>query len=162
MSILNELSIFPENHAQLQTAIEQIKSEIEGGNLNPLKVKAQLQYLQLMIDGVKEAVNAAARDEVEKYGKNEPCKMYGFSFQIRETGTTYNYDKCNDPKLNTYIEKQEIIKRDLQARQKFLQSLSAMETIVDEETGGVFTIFPPEKKSTTSVVLTPIKNEQIL
>ena len=72
-----------------------------------------------------------------------------------EAGVKYDYSKCNDPILVDLEKQMAKLKKDVDARQKFLQSVQGMMliTVADPETGEMLEnieVYPPIKTSTST------------
>lgn len=95
------------------------------------------------------------RTEVSKYGKGEYQTPEGVKFKNCETGTQYNYEQCNDQVLvELYAELVEL-KSKIKEREDFLKNVPGKGMdILDPDTGAVETLYPPSKKSKSSVTVT--------
>lgn len=70
---------------------------------------------------------------------------------MKETGTKWNYENCNDPVYRDLTEKSGAMKDMIKGREAFLKSLKESMTIVDDTTGEVVMVAPPMKTSKTIV-----------
>ncbi len=77
--------------------------------------------------------------------------MYGALYSVKEFGTSYDYSNCGDNKYKKLLEHQEKLKKEIKKREDFLKGISRHETVVDEETSEILTVYPPVKKSSTGV-----------
>lgn len=104
-------------------------------------------------EGDKE-IKEMVRTEIAKYGK-EFKTLREAKFELAETGTKYNFSKCNDIKLSELEEQLEIAKANLKERQEFLKNIpSSGFDYVDMETGAITKLYPPSKSSTSSYKIT--------
>ena len=154
LTTTNILSLFNTNKAQRATFVEDVIAKIEAEEVEPLKIHTYLKSVEDISSQLFEnkkyrewLLNAA-----EKHGKK--FQYQNADFSIKEVGTSYNYDKCNDPELIELLQQSEAIKKKLKTRQDFLQKvpLSGM-AIINEETGETYKVYPPSKSSTTAVAV---------
>ena len=99
-------------------------------------------------------IREAVIKETEKYGKGETPSYKGAVVQVKETSVKYDFAGCNDiawDKLNK--EKKEVDEK-IKQRESFLKLVNTNKTEIDEETGEIYTIFPPARSSTTSYAIT--------
>lgn len=142
------LAVLPTTKEGAEMAAQQMKSDIEGGYISPLKIKIALKAFDKVLDEIKEPLRLACIDEAETYGEKE-FSYLGAKVRLKETGVKWDFDNCKDPYLQNYVEKEKELKETMKGRQKFLQSLKEQHTFVDEATGETHTVYPPVKKSTT-------------
>ena len=91
----------------------------------------------------------------------EQAMLHGKSFSflgdewtVKETGVQYDYDNCNDPLVAQMHQELEQLQQEIKSRESWLKALPAEGmVIVDEETGETYKVYPPLKKSTTSVTI---------
>jgi len=95
------------------------------------------------------------REEIMKHPKGVFTTPRGVKFEAAETGTQYDFSKCNDPILASLEAQHEQIAEQLKARKEFLRTLPIEGlTVVDEETGEGSKIYPPSKSSNSSYKVT--------
>lgn len=90
-----------------------------------------------------------ARAEIKRNGEKEIFKTFrGVKFENAETGTSYDFSKCNDPVLVELEEKAKELAESVKARKEFLKTIKVSENILigDE----VVTVYPPAKSSKSS------------
>jgi hypothetical protein len=150
MNTLSTITVLPSTNDEINHFVESAKAEILSGNTDPLVIKRQLKAFREVIKNLEED------EEIKDYILTEALKYNGKTFdhacckfQIRET-PVYEYTFCNDSELNQLKAKLEMIKEQVKAREKWLQSLK--EPFTNEETGEI--IKPPAKKSTTVIAIT--------
>ena len=90
-------------------------------------------------------------DEAEKNGKK--FTLHNAEFSLKEVGTKYNYEQCNDEVILNLHSQQKALDASVKDREKYLINipLEGVEIRVDDE---LIRIFPPAKSSTTSVSVT--------
>lgn len=103
------------------------------------------------IEGDKEFVSFL-RDEIERNGeKGKYTTGRGVKFEVAETGSSYDFSKCNDPELLDLEEKSKAAAEALKARKEFLKTVPAAGLpIIIESTGETVTLYPPSKSSKSS------------
>lgn len=124
------------------------------GEVNPIQYYVQARSLMEILKQFSEnpGVKACVLSEMEKYGKS--VDMFGARLDIRETACRTDYSGCGDIVYNRLIEQKEELDKKIKEREASLKVLSSSRTEVDEETGEVFTIYPPARSSVTSFAVT--------
>lgn len=121
------------------------------GTMNPLDVLIKVRWAQSILNTVAEGVLSACVEEASKYAKGERITMHGAELTMKEAGTKWNFDGCGDPVYSDLTEKSGAMKDMIKDRETFLKSLKQSMTVVDDATGEVVTIAPPQKQSKTIV-----------
>lgn len=134
-----------------QEMIDRLKNAVEEGTQDPLQLLVKLRFAQRVIDESIEAIEKHCVDEASKYARGERITLLGAELSVKEAGTKWNYDNCNDPVYRDLTEKSGTMKDMIKGRETFLKSLKESMTIVDDTTGEVFTVAPPTKTSKTIV-----------
>jgi hypothetical protein len=150
METLSTIMLLPSNEGEIKRFVTLIKSEILSKGDDPLKVLKQLKM-------VEKTIGILLKDkELDNYFIDEAIK-YGTSFEhldthfdIRETGTKYDYSTCNDSVWNYLNEKSDKLNEELKSRELFLRNIP-LEGVVNPETGEL--IYRPAKTSTTKVAV---------
>ena len=128
-------------------------ADLDNGYITPLQLAAQLKYFEDIIANVKEEVRQRVVAEQSKYGK-ERMTFKGATFDIKEAGVKYDYSHCNDTIWDDLKQQLNDLNDKMKEREAFLKSLKERLTYVDESTGEIVTIYPPQKKSTTTYAIT--------
>lgn len=159
------LALFETNKEQRASFVNDVVNQIEEGNISPLKIHLQLKAMEDIITQLTSLDEKKNRNFalalryrqllLEEAGKNgKKFELYNAKFEIKETGTSYDYSCCNDPALEKLKAAAEDAKKKLKEREDFLKLAPSDGTsLVDQESGEVITIFPPAKSSTTSVTV---------
>ena len=90
------------------------------------------------------------RTQIQNNGEKGIFKtVRGVKFEIAETGTAYDFSKCNDPELAELEARVEEYKKKLKERQELLKAVpaSGMEIRFGDE---LVTVYPPSKSSKSS------------
>jgi phosphosulfolactate synthase (CoM biosynthesis protein A) len=164
LSTSEKLSLFETTKEQRTSFVNDIIESLNAGTADPLLIHLQVKAMENIIDQLtntdeKKNKNfiAAIRykkmllEAAEKYS----AKTFEFKnakFSIGETGTKYDYSNCNDSVYALLKDSLETITEKIKEREEFLKKLpSAGFEAFDKSTGEVVTLYPPSKKSTTSV-----------
>lgn len=130
-----------------------IISAIENGDVNALNLKIKIKAIENVIKTIKPILDKEARSIAELEGQKSFTRL-GSTVKLQETGVEYDYTNCQDPKHAKLTESFESAKAAKENREAYLKALDKSETIVDEDSGEIVTIYPPIKSSTSSVVIT--------
>ena len=154
LSTINILSLFQTTKAERASFVNNVIANIQDESVDPLKIHLQLKSL---IDISEQLLES---DIYKKYllEAAEHGKKFSFQnaeFSIKEVGTKYSWDKCDDAELAELTYKGDQIKEQIKSKQEFLKKLpSSGMLITNEETGETYKVYPPSKSSTTSVAVT--------
>lgn len=147
------LYLNPSSSQQIEFFASSIVNEVRNGNESPLRVLIQLRAMEKaskqILDGIKENILT----ESEKYpGQN--WEMWGNKLEKAELGVKYDYATCGDTIYERLQTDFDAAKDRLDARCAFLKSLKEPMTIVDELTGEIVSIKPPQRTSTSGLKVT--------
>lgn len=138
----------------IQDAIEYLKNALDNGELNPLELAIRMKWMEDYMKEAKEAIRPHVLTSVNKYAKGEEIACYGSRIEPMEAGTRYDYSGCGDVVWNELQKSKEAHDKLIKEREKFLQSIKGQQTLVDDSTGEVYTVFPPKKTSTSTYKVT--------
>ena len=128
-------------------------ADLDNGYITPLQLAAQLKYFEDIIANVKEEVRQRVVAEQSKYGK-ERMTFKGATFDIKEAGIKYDYSHCECTIWNDINQQIEVLTEQRKEREAFLKTLKDRFTYVDESTGEIITLYPAQRKSTTTYAIT--------
>lgn len=128
-------------------------NDIDEGFMHPLQVAAQFKFIEDVIANVKEELRQRVVAEQSKYGK-ERMTFHGATFEIKEAGVKYDYSHCECTIWNDLKQQLDALNDKMKEREAFLKTLKERFTYIDESTGQIFTLYPPQKKSTTTYAIT--------
>jgi hypothetical protein len=143
--------------SQIQLAASASVNEvIEAGNI--LEAGELISVMEEFIKQVKDhnLWKTSVRDEISKWGKCFNSNS-GTKIELAETGTKYDYSKCDDPELLFLLQSSESIAEKLKARQEFLKTVPISGIDIVGEGGEVCRVFPPSKTSISSYKVTLCK-----
>lgn len=166
LSTTEKLALFETTKADRHNFVEELINKLNEGEIDPLKIHLQVKAMEDIItrltstDEKKNKDFAAAiryrqllLDAAEKYGQKS-FEFNNAKIEIKETGTKYDYSLCGDLEYSDLIKQQIELDEKVKAKEKFLQVCSAKGVLItNEETGETYTVYPPSKKSTTSVAV---------
>jgi hypothetical protein len=141
------------NKASIKEQSIALLKDMDEGHMHPLQVAAQFKFVEDVITNVKEELRQRVIAEQSKYGK-ERMTFHGATFDIKEAGIKYDYSQCDDTIWNDLKQQLDVLNQQMKEREAFLKSLKERLTYVDESTGEIVTIYPPQKKSTTTYSIT--------
>ena len=155
LSTINILSLFQTTKAERAAFVSNVITNIEDESVDPLKIHLQLKSLIDISEQLleNETYRKYLLSAAEKNGKKFTYQNAEFS--IKEVGTKYNWENCDDAELKELLFNNEILKEKINAKQDFLKKVSVSGLLIThEETGETYKAFPPSKSSTTSVAVT--------
>ncbi len=130
----------------VQTAL----NDIEGGRASLLDAYthtlAHIEHLQ----SYAKTIHEHALSEFETYGEKEIIEN-GRKISKFEAGSKYDFRGCNYPGYNAlddFIIKKNLEKKDMEAT---IKTIKSKVSILDNESGELFEVFPPVKTSTTKL-----------
>ena len=124
-------------------------NDIDDGHMHPLQVAAQFKFVEDIISNVKEELRQRVVAEQTKHGK-EVMSYQGASFDIREAGIKYDYSQCQCSIWNDLDSQIQKLTEQRKEREAFLKTLKERFTYIDESTGEIITLYPAQRKSTTT------------
>ncbi|MBQ2188943.1 MAG: hypothetical protein II401_10375 [Bacteroidales bacterium] len=155
----NTLSIIskqlPSTKTEQKSFIAQLVDAALKGEVDLLKVHAQMENLKAVIEGYLKdpKVKELEIDEVRKY-ENDIAEVHNAKFEIASVGVKYDYTLCGHKAYNRI--QQQIA--DLQAKAKQMEEVmklnKEMWVYTDTETGETYEVYPPTKTGSLSVKIT--------
>lgn len=107
---------------------------------------------QSKIEPDKELIEMV-RDEVKKHnGKYTTAR--GVKFEVAETGTKYDFSKCNDPELESLEDMLSKLNEKIKERKEFLKTVPGKGLEIHRGDGELVTVYPPSKTSTSGYKVT--------
>ena len=146
----------PSTKQEQRQLAEALAQKVADGDVSPISAYVQMKSLGNVIDSFlkNKEVKDLAIAEIEKYGKGETPSFRGATMRTGETSVKYDFTVCGDPvwdELNAQLEQ---IKVQMSVREKYLKNIQSPKAEIDEATGEVYTLYPPARQSTTSVIVT--------
>lgn len=144
---------FPSTQTQIDVFSDNIIASVKNGESSPLETLVLLKALEKATDRILKEIKENVVTAAEKYPERS-FEFAGAQLEKSEVGVKYDYSVCGDTIYEQRQSNLDAAKTLLDERTAFLRALKQPITIVDESSGEVITIRPPEKKSTTSVKVT--------
>lgn len=107
-----------------------------------------LRAIKKAIEDAEEKIYNDVVDAIGKYGK-DGASINGSKIIIKEVGVKYDFDNCNDAIWNDLNNQIRELMEKRKDREAFLKCIIKQTTLVDDQTGEIYTINPAIKKSTT-------------
>jgi uncharacterized FlaG/YvyC family protein len=142
--------------AELNEITESIINTVAEGEVNALQAHMHLKAVEKVLKGVFDSkqYKHSLQDEVAKHGSKSFQYMQA-EVQMKEAGVTYDYSTCNSRSLLKLQRELDEAKERLEEHLSYLKNLPKVGVeMVDTETGEVYQLMPPIKKSSTSVMVT--------
>jgi hypothetical protein len=136
---------------KVNDAIQHLTKGVEDGLINPLELLTKIRATEKVLNGVLANIKDQIVTEALKYGK-EPIIVNGVEMKIQEAGVKYDYSKCNHPEYNILVNQKNHISDQMKDLEGILKANKTSWEHVDTMTGETFTIYPPIKTSTTTVI----------
>ena len=82
----------------------------------------------------------------------------GYKFEKVESGISYDFSNCNDPVIKSLSDEMKRLKEAIKEREAFLKSIpqGSVVDVVDKDTGEQYTVYPPLRRSSTTMRMTKI------
>ena len=135
---------------KLIESVSRLTNACEQGILNPLELLTKLRFGEKVIKQTIENIMPLAVDEATKHNKGDV--VYNHEITVQEAGTKYDYSKCNHPEYNILVNQKNHISDQMKDLEAILKANKTSWEHVDTSTGETFTIYPPTKTSTTTVI----------
>lgn len=148
-----QLFQLPYSKADIQDFFNKILDLLDAGTHKPSDILLRFKAFDKVFDAVKPHLTELVVNEISLYPKAE-ANILGAEFKVAEAGVSYDYTRCGDVKWESLNQQLESIKVDIKKREEFLKGIKGHETIVDEISGEILTIYPPIRKSSTSIKVT--------
>ncbi len=137
----------------MRTLSEALSSNVEFGLTNPLEFRIKAKILIESLQNAIKQTEESCMTELDKYS-NGKADVFGSRAERVESGVTYDFSECNHPRYNDILWQMEALEEEKKAIETFLKSLTGRMQLVDEETGSIEIIFPPIKKSKSTIKIT--------
>lgn len=147
---MSMLRLMPTKAGEVARFAKQIIESVQNGYANPLEVKVMMRALRAVAEEVEEEIDENAINEADRYSE-KVIEMYGAQIHKSEVGVNYDYATSGfteweqiDSEIKTLTERRK-------EKEAFLRALKEPMTRVNESTGEIETIKPPQKKSKSGI-----------
>ena len=150
---ISTLKYFNTSKVGINSFVDKVVSEVEGGLINPLDLVIYLRSIEKSVDGINGRVKQMILDEADKYSE-KTFEYKGALISKEELGVKYDYENCEDliwNKLDSEIKDLMERKKD---REAFLKTIKDSIGYTDTETGETWKVNPPIKRSTSGIKVT--------
>ena len=153
MENLISLLKFSPRGGEISSAADEVAAQVLDGHADGLELLVGIKSMQKLLDAIVERIEDSALNEAMLEGGKRFDK-FGAKIEIREVGTRYNFDGCQDPVLIRLSEAKKQWSDLEKNRQNLLKTLRGKTELLDTETGEIIYALPPIKTSKTGVVIT--------
>lgn len=153
MENLISLLKFSPRGGEASIAADTIAAQVFDGHEDGLQLLVGIKAMQKLLDGIIERIEESALHEAMLEG-GKRFEKFGAKIEVREVGTRYNFDGCQDPVLVRLTEAKKQWSDLEKDRQNLLKTLRGKTEMLDTETGEIIHVIPPIKTSKTGVVIT--------
>lgn len=144
------LTVLPSTGDEIRRFSAQIIEQVKSGDENPLKLLVLLRALESTAETIREGIGQEIMTEVGKYSEKS-FEAYGARVEKSEVGVSYDYAATGDREWFAFKVGEEKMAAFRKSREGFLRFMDKPITVVDHETGEVYEIRPPVKKSKSGV-----------
>lgn len=136
------LTNFVTGKEQIENFVNAVVGEVEGGNLNALKLKIYTKSISKAIEEIERRTASGTFTEADKYGEKN-FEAFGAKIEIAELGIKYGYATCGDPKWDALTKEIDRLTEERSERENFLKTLKEPMSDMD----GVVINPPIDRKS---------------
>ena len=150
MNIQSVIKLLPENKEQIANFTVMLRNLLDSGEVNPFEILICIKGFEKVIENIKPLLIELSIDEYDKYSEKEVIYK-GVKLVKKEAGTKYDFSNCGDVHWERYNSDIILLTNSKKERESFLKTIENNLNIIDQETGEVYELFPPSKKSTTTI-----------
>lgn len=130
-----------------------IIQDVKEGRENPLEIQLLIKKYEFVLNEIKENIKVNVNTEVAKYG-DKPFEYGSAQMHYTPTATSYDFESCNDYEWNVINADIKYLHDQKKKREEFLKSLQSPISILNEQTGEIETVSPPQKKQSMGLKVT--------
>lgn len=147
---MSALRIMPSTKQQIEFFSNAIVNSVQNGEANAIEVLVMLRALDAVSKKVLSEIKGNIDSASDKYSEKS-FEVFGARLEKGDTWTEYDYHTCADPEWERFRVDEKSAANSRKEREKFLRTLKEPMTVVDEESGEVYQIKPPLKRSTSGL-----------
>lgn len=147
---IGTLRLFASTQCEVDKFSDDLIQSVKSGDVNPIELLVMLRAFEKVSDRVLKEIRENTITEANKYNGSS-FKFNGNKIEKSELGTKYDFSICNDPDYNKLFKTALESSEKLKEREVFLKSLKEPITLVNRDSGEVYTIIPPLKTSTSGL-----------
>jgi hypothetical protein len=140
----------PSKASEVARFAKQIIESVQNGNANPLEVKVMMRALRAVAEEVEEEIDENAVTEASKYAE-KTIEMYGARIEKAEVGVSYDYATSGFPDWEQLDSEIKGLTERRKEKEAFLRALKEPITTLNESTGEVDVVKPPQKRSKSGI-----------
>jgi len=129
----------------LENFANAIIQDVKQGRSNPLEIQILIKKYEFVLNEIKENIKVNVNTETAKYGE-KPFNYGGAECHYTPTRTEYDFSVCGDPEWELYDSQSKNYIDRRKKREDFLKQVKEPISILNESTGEIETISPPQKK----------------
>lgn len=149
------LRILPSTLGEVARFCKAVVQSVMNGEANPLEVHVMLKTFEKASEAIQDEIRSNVMTEMDKYSEKS-IQAFGARVDKAETGVRYRYETSGDSEWEIRKTLLEQAAASLKERELFLRTLKEPMTVLNEETGEVTQIRPPQKISTSGLKVTLI------
>lgn len=150
MNAISVIRLLPDSKEQVENFSKQVLNTLNSGEINPLDLLLNIKGFEAVIKDVKDRLDELALIDAQKYSE-KTFDYKNAELQVKEAVAKWDFTNCGDIKLNFILKNEESIINQRKERETFLKSIKQSMTIIDDQSGEVYEVFPPQKSSKTIV-----------
>ncbi len=139
------LQLLNADKSALEKFANTIIQDVKEGHENPLEIQLLIKKYEFVLNEIKENIKVNVNTETAKYGDKE-FEYGGAKCHYTPVKTEYDFLHTGDSQWELLNAQVKHFTEKRKTREDFLKSLTDTITIVNEETGEMETISPPQKK----------------
>jgi hypothetical protein len=147
------LQLLNADKAALEKFANTIIQDVKEGRENPLEIQLLIKKYEYVLNEIKENIKVNVNNETAKYGDKE-FEYGGAKCHYTPVKTEYNFEVCGDYELSRINSEIKALTEQKKKREEFLKSLINPLTLLNEVTGEIETIYPPQKKQSYGLKIT--------
>lgn len=151
MTVTEVLTLLPESKDQVESFATILNSCIDNGEISALRVALIKKAFDEVFDRLP-SLKELALAEAEKYGEKK-FSYHGAKIEIRELGVKFDFANCGDIIHSRLSEKLHEAETASKERESMLKTLTGSIILTDEDSGEMYTVYPPTRKSTTGIAI---------
>lgn len=142
----------PTTKSDIAHFTHKLVGEVKSGLVNPLELRIKITAIQKCLDDVKAGISEYVMEEVKQ--EEQTFEKFGAKVEKAELGTKYIYDNCNDPVHKMLMKEKSELDQQIKDREMFLKCIKGSTDYINEDTGEITKIYPPQKQSTSGIKVT--------
>lgn len=144
-----EVGILNLNKLDIKQRVSEAVVSIKDGWTDPVEALIYAKKGELFFKELIEKVKPLAEDV--QLGKG--FSKFGVDISERMQGVKYDFSECGDVKYDELMVKKKELDQKVKEREEFLKTIKSPTTLVDDDSGEVYTVKPPIKTGKLGFVL---------